>query len=126
MRQFVDARGKDLAALLPHERLNNMVEPVKKNTALAIIKQVHQEVEAKMTMATEMAEKQLQGILQDADQRMRDSLGAELARLEALQVHNPAIRQEELDHIRYRIEESALHISHANLQLQALRLIIST
>ncbi|MEZ5503745.1 MAG: hypothetical protein R3E50_14195 [Halioglobus sp.] len=57
---------------------------------------------------------------------MRNSLGAELDRLEALRQVNPSIRQEELDHLRYRIEECAVHIRHANLQLQALRLIITT
>lgn len=126
LRLLVDARGKDLAALVPHGRLNSMVERVKKATALAIIRQVHSEVEAKMAAATAQAEQRMQGILLTAEQQMRDSLGEELRRLEALQAVNPSIRQEELDHLRYRIEECALHIRHANLQLQALRLIITT
>jgi len=49
-----------------------------------------------------------------------------LRRLQALREVNPSIRQEELDHLDYRIEECAIHIQHANLQLQALRLIITT
>ena len=57
---------------------------------------------------------------------MRDDLGAELSRLEALREVNPAIREEELQHLRYRIDECAIHIQHASLQLQALRLIITT
>ena len=126
MRLLVDARGKDLAALLPHERLNKLIEKVKKHTALAIIKQVHTEVEAKMLLAATQAEAQLQEILAEAEQRMRADLGAELNRLEALREVNPSIREEELEHLRYRIEESAIHIQHANLQLQALRLIITT
>jgi ATP-dependent helicase HepA len=126
MRLLVDARGKDLAALLPHERLNKLIEKVKKHTALQIIKQVHAEVEAKMILAAKQAESQLQDILTEAEQRMRADLGAELHRLEALRKVNPSIREEELDHLRYRIEECAIHIQHANLQLQALRLIITT
>ena len=54
------------------------------------------------------------------------TLGAELARLESLQKVNPSIRDEEIEHLRYRIEECAIHIHHANLQMQALRLIITT
>ena len=50
----------------------------------------------------------------------------ELVRLEALRKVNPSIREEELENLRYRIDECAVHISHANLQLQALRLIITT
>lgn len=126
MRLLVDARGKNLADLVPHERLNQLVEKVKKSTALAIIKQVGVEVESKMALATAEAEKNLQAILANAEQAMRTALGAELDRLTALRRVNPSIRQEELDHLHYRIEESAIHIQHANLQLQALRLIITT
>jgi ATP-dependent helicase HepA len=126
MRLLVDARGKDLAALVPHERLNGLVEKVRKSTALAIIKQVHQEVEAKMTLASTQAEQQLREILETAEREMRSDLGAELERLEALREVNPSIRQEELDFLHYRIEECAIHIRHANLQLQALRLVITT
>jgi len=126
MRLLVDARGKDLATLVPHERLNNLIEKVKKHTALAIIKQVHTEVEAKMIRAATQAESQLQEILAEAELRMRAGLGAELDRLEALRKVNRSIREEELEHLRYRIDECAVHIQHANLQLQALRLIITT
>jgi ATP-dependent helicase HepA len=126
IRLLVDARGKDLASLVPHERLNELVEKVKKATALAIIKQVYDEVEAKMGLAKTLAEQTLHEILVSAEQCMREDLSAELARLESLRAVNPSIRQEELDHLRYRIEECALHIQHANLQLQALRLIITT
>lgn len=126
LRLLVDARGKDLAALVPHERLNELIEKIKKPTALAIIKQVHQEVEAKMTLATTQAEERLRDILAGAEREMRSELGAELARLEALRELNPSIREAELDHLRFQIDECAIHIQHANLQLQALRLIITT
>ena len=126
MRILVDARGKDLASLVPHERLNSLIQKVKKATALAIIKQVHTEVEAKMSLASARAEQRLQQILAGAEAEMREQLGGELARLEALREVNPSIRQEELDHLRYRIEECAVHIRHANLQLQALRLVVTT
>ena len=126
MRLLIDARGKDLAELVPHQRLNQLIEKVKKPTALAIIKQVRNEVEAKMLLASAQAESQLENILTTAEQTMRADLGAEKDRLAALREVNPSIRQAELDHLDYRIEECAVHIQHANLQLQALRLIITT
>ncbi len=126
LRLLVDARGKDLAGLVPHERLNGLVERVNKSTALAIIKQVQPEVDAKMLLATKLAETQLAPTLEDAETRMREELGAERERLQALRAVNPSIRQEELDHLDYKIEECAIHIRHAGLQLQALRLIITT
>lgn len=126
MRLLVDARGKELAALVPHARLNALVEKVKKPTALAIIKQVHREVDAKMALATTQAEARLQTVLDEAEAKMRSELGAELERLTALREVNPSIREAELENLRYRIDECAVHIRHANLQLQALRLIITT
>lgn len=126
MRLLVDARGKDLAELVPHARLNDLIQSVRKSTGLAIIKQVHDEVEAKMALAKSQAEEQLLGVLAHAEQAMRSDLGAELARLEALRAVNPSIREDELDHLRHRIAECAIHIRHAKLQLQALRLVITT
>ncbi|MCB1845231.1 MAG: RNA polymerase-associated protein RapA, partial [Halioglobus sp.] len=126
LRLLVDARGKDLADIVPHERLNSLIERVKKATALAIIKQVSDDVESKMAHATQRAEARLQEILAAAEASMRSLLGAELQRLTALREVNPSIRQEEIDHLAFTIEESAVHIRHANLQLQALRLIITT
>ena len=79
-----------------------------------------------MLLASRLATERLAPLLADAEQQMRAELGAELERLQALRAVNPSIRQEELDHLAYRIEESALHIAHASLQLQALRLIITT
>jgi ATP-dependent helicase HepA len=125
MRLLVDARGKDLAQLVPHERLNQLIEKVRKSTALAIIKQVGAEVEAKMALASTQAGIKLQATLSEAERSMRATLDAEYARLAALREINPSIRQEELDHIRYLIDECAIHIQHASLQLQALRLIIT-
>jgi ATP-dependent helicase HepA len=126
MRLLVDARGKDLADIVPHERLNDLIEKVKKPTALAIIKQVHNEVEAKMALASAQAEQRLGEILAAAERDMRQDLGAERARLEALRALNPSIRQEELDNLDHRIRECSVHIQHANLQLQSLRLVITT
>lgn len=126
MRLLVDARGKDLADLVPHERLNQLIEKVRKSTALAIIKQVGAEVEAKMSLASAQAATRLQLTLADAEQSMRATLGAEYERLTALREVNPSIRQEELDHLRFLMDECAIHIQHASLQLQALRLIITT
>ena len=79
-----------------------------------------------MALATAQAQQRLQGILAEAENAMRKDLGAELSRLEALRAVNPSIREEELDHLRHRIDECAVHIRHANLQLQALRLVITT
>jgi ATP-dependent helicase HepA len=62
----------------------------------------------------------------DSLERRLAARPAHLERLQALQQVNPSIRDEELDFLRHRIDECAIHIQHANLQLQALRLVITT
>lgn len=126
MRLLIDARGKDLAKIVSFDRLNELMQRVKKVTGLEIIKQVHSEIEAKVAASKEQAEQRLGNILTNAEQHMRAELGEELLRLKALKAVNPSIRQEELDYLSYRIEESAAHIQQAGMQLQALRLIITT
>jgi len=126
IRLLVDAGGRNLASIMSHERLNGLCEKVKKPTALAIIKQVREQVESKMQHAAKLAGADMDETLKGAEQRMRQQLGAELERLTALREVNPSIRQQELDHLRYLIDECAAHIRHATLQLQALRLIITT
>ncbi|MEM0955074.1 MAG: RNA polymerase-associated protein RapA, partial [Pseudomonadota bacterium] len=126
MRLLVDSRGKDLSSIMPHARLNALCEKVKKPVALQIIKQVREQVEDKMRFAASLAEQQRADILQNAETRMRAELGAELTRLQALREVNSSIRAEEIEHLAHRIEECAAHISHANLQMQGLRLIVTT
>ncbi len=126
IRLLVDNRGKDLASIMPHERLNGLCEKVKKPVALQVIKQVHDQVEDKMRHASQIAEAQMQEVLVAAEASMREQLGAELERLEQLRAVNPSIRPEEIEHLRYRIEECAAHINHASLQMQGLRLFITT
>jgi ATP-dependent helicase HepA len=126
IRLLVDARGKDLAEIVPHRRLNELCEKVRKPVALAIIKQVGPQVEEKMQSARALADSQLQQTLTTADGRMRLELGAEIDRLKALRALNPSIRESEIAHLAYRVDECSAHIRHASLQLQALRLIITT
>ncbi|MCZ6828910.1 MAG: RNA polymerase-associated protein RapA, partial [Gammaproteobacteria bacterium] len=126
IRLLVDARGRNLDEIMSHERLNGLCEKVKQPTAIAIIKQVREQVESKMQHAAKLAGAHMDATLKGAEQRMREQLGAELARLSALREVNPSIRQQELDHLSYLIEECAAHIRQASLQLQALRLIITT
>lgn len=126
IRLLVDARGNNLADIVAHDRLNQLCEKVRKTAAVAVIKQVNSEVEDKMKHAGALATEVMAEHLADAEERMRAQLGGELSRLQQLRAVNPNIRDEEIEHLRYLIEECSAHISHANLQLQALRLIITT
>jgi ATP-dependent helicase HepA len=79
-----------------------------------------------MKHATALADARREQVLAEAEERMRRELGDELRRLKTLREVNPSIRAEEIAHLEYLIEECAAHISHASLQMEALRLVVTT
>ncbi len=57
---------------------------------------------------------------------MRASLDKELKRLRALQKVNPNIREEEITFLSKQISESDYFINHAELHVQALRVVVNS
>ncbi|WP_250656272.1 RNA polymerase-associated protein RapA [Alkalimarinus coralli] len=125
IRVMSDVNGRDLAEVLPHERLNGMCEKVKRNTAQAIVKQVRGDIEKMLTHAEKIAEQALPDILSAASQRMMTSLKVEVDRLEALKAINPTIRDEEIDFFKQQMGASAEAINRSTVQLQAIRVVVT-
>jgi RNA polymerase recycling family C-terminal. len=71
-----------------------------------------------------LAEKALGEIQTRAHQEMESELQQALARLEALKTVNPNIRDDELDALREQISTLSHHIQHAQIELDALRLVV--
>ncbi|MEZ5567904.1 MAG: RNA polymerase-associated protein RapA [Halioglobus sp.] len=80
--------GKDLADIVPHERLNSLIERVKKATALAIIKQVSDDVKARWRMPRSAPRLACRRFWPRRRRAWRSLLGAELQRLTALREVN--------------------------------------
>jgi ATP-dependent helicase HepA len=57
--------------------------------------------------------------------QMQDLLGGELARLQSLQKVNPAIRDEEIEHVANQIDSLVNIMGEARLNLEAVRLIVN-
>ncbi len=125
-RILLDQRGKDLSDVLPHHRLNELIQKIKKGTAVAVIKRVTGEIEQALETANNLAKKSFEVLREKALNDMHSELGAELQRLRALREVNTTIRQEELDHLETLIEQCAAHIEKAHFDIQAVRLIITT
>ncbi len=127
IRVMADVSGRDLAAVLPHDRLNSMcTEKVKRNTAQAIVKQVRGDIEKMLKNGAKIAEQALPDILNEATASMVKSLKVEVDRLEALQVVNPSIRNEEIHFFQQQIIASAEAIERSTVQLQAIRVIVTS
>ncbi|HEY3699809.1 MAG TPA: RNA polymerase-associated protein RapA, partial [Spongiibacteraceae bacterium] len=126
LRLLVDRSGKNLSAVLPHEKLNALCANVPRTTAPAIIARVRTDIAAMQDYAARFAETQLPALLDVAKQAMTNSLQPEIERLEALRKINPTIRAEEINFFRHQLAQGLQTLAHATLELQGLRLIVTT
>ena len=125
VRFLLDTTGKDLSNVVAHDKLNALCTPIKRHTAQAIVKQIREPVEGMLQRAKTMAEKQLPAIMEQANAQLDQVLGNELSRLKALREVNPAIREEEIQHLQQQIAVCAAYIEKASLELQAIRVVIN-
>lgn len=126
LRFIIDRNGKNLSAVLPHAKLNALCSNVPRNSAPAIIGRVRGEIASMQEHSARLAAQELPQLITAAREAMTQSLQAESVRLTALQKVNPAIRAEEIHFFREQLAQGLQIITQATLQLQALRLIVTT
>ncbi|WP_106475571.1 RNA polymerase-associated protein RapA [Phytohalomonas tamaricis] len=125
IRVLLDESGQDLSDKVSFGGLAKNLTNVKKAVARDLIKQRHNQLRQLLDNAERNAEQQLPGIVSTAQAAMRTQLGDELARLEALARHNPAVRDEELDAIRHERDTLDDAIASTRLRLDAVRVIVT-
>ncbi len=125
VRTLVDVSGKSLGEVLAHDKLNALCKPLPRNTAQAVTKQIHGEIQQLLAHNNRIAEAQLPTIVSAATESLRNELRGESERLRALQRVNPAIRYEEIAFFERQLAEGEAALQNAGLQLQALRLVVN-
>jgi ATP-dependent helicase HepA len=126
IRLLVDRTGKNLSAVLSHEKLNTLSTSVARTTAPAIIGKVRNEIATMQEHAAKFAAAQLPPLVTTAIEHLRATLAIEIDRLSAMQHVNANIRTAEIDFFRTQLAHGSAAIEQASLQLQGLRLIVST
>ncbi len=126
LRLLVDRKGKNLSAVLPHEKLNALCSNIPRSSGPAIIAQVRDDIGPLQEFSAQFANTELPELIAAAQNKLTKSLTREIERLEALQKINPTIRNEEITFFREQLAQGGAAIEHATLQLQALRLIVNT
>ncbi|MFT3928911.1 MAG: RNA polymerase-associated protein RapA [Spongiibacteraceae bacterium] len=126
LRFIVDRNGKNLSAVLPHAKLNALCSNVPRTAAPAIIARVRTDIAVMQEHAAKLASVELPQLLNSACAAMTQALTAESERLQALQAVNPAIRNDEIEFFRTQLKDGLQAMAQATLQLQALRLIVTT
>ncbi|MEO1078019.1 MAG: RNA polymerase-associated protein RapA [Pseudomonadota bacterium] len=124
LRLLVDARGKDLTELLRHGALNERIESMPRATASKVVRQLREEIDARTDAAEAQALTHLDTLRNTAQEEYSRHIEGEIQRLEALREHNPAIRGEEIERLRERLEEGRQGLAGAQIKLQTLRLVL--
>ncbi|CAM2859151.1 RNA polymerase-associated protein RapA [Legionella worsleiensis] len=125
LRILMDVSGKNLSKVLDYNQLNAMCEPVKRHLGYPIVKQISSDIESILKNCNQIAEKQMNEVIEHAKMNMVQSLSAEISRLESLQQVNPAIRAEEIEFFKEQMSECERYMNSAALKLQAIRVVIN-
>jgi ATP-dependent helicase HepA len=126
IRVVVDRECKDLSSVLTQERINAIVEPIKKRVAHEVAKHSRSEINAMADRATKIAQAQLSPLVDIARHDIETEQRAELERLQALAAVNPNIRAEEIDYREHFADQLLSHVEHTQLKLDAVRVGLAT
>ena len=126
IRLLIDTKNKDLSQVLSHSQLNRLCKNIKRPTAVAVIKSVRDEIDRMIDACELIANARLPDTVEAAIATMSRELSEEADRLEALQQHNPSIRDEEIAFFRGQIDDARLYMEKANYSLEAIRVVVNT
>jgi ATP-dependent helicase HepA len=125
VRVLIDESGANLSAKVSFTGLSKNLQKVKKAVARDLIKDRHKQLRELIEHAESEAERELPSIVEVGQTRMRESLNAELTRLEALARRNPAVREDELTALREERAALDAAIDGTRLRLDAIRVIVT-
>lgn len=124
LRLLINNQGRDIAAKVPHAKLNPLCQHVKKKMVPPLMREVREPLAKMVAMAEQLAQQRLDEWRDSACQRLMTERRRERERLQALVERNPAVDTHALQAFDRdsAIAEEAL--SHLQLDMVALRLAI--
>lgn len=125
-RTLVDLKGKDLSKIISFEQLNERCRKMKKTIAQGVIPQIKQQVEQMSVHGKKLAQSQFKAVVEQSLTQHQAAISVEIERLQALKAHNGGIRQDEIDYFNSLLDAGAHYIGKAQVQCEAIRVIITT
>ena len=126
IRLMLDKNGNNLADKVKQGSLDKALKNAKKQMALQLIKALKDDVSSLLQKGENLAMAAAAELKQNAKAALIETQEQELNRLIALQQVNPAIRDEEIDHLKHQLAASVEAIDAAQVNLDAIRLIVVT
>ena len=124
-RLLVDINGKDLSKVVSHEAMNKLCQRIPKKLSRPLVEQTRKEIDKMLKASESLANAALSDPLSKALASAEQHLGSELERLKALQSRNPLVRESEIAFLEQQKTAVLQAIGQAQVQLQAIRLIIN-
>ncbi len=126
IRLLMDKSGNDLGAKIDFHSFNRQLVPINRHTGSKLVSASQSVLHPLIAAAETQVSVQLAALVEQAEAKMQSELGDELARLQALKAVNPNIREAELDALKEQISMVKAHLMRAQVQLDAIRLIVVT
>jgi len=125
VRVLLDESGANLTDKISFTGLGKNLQKVNKSLSRDLIKSRHDQLRGLLAQGESEAERELPSIVEAAETRMREQLDGELARLNALAEHNPAVRSVELSALENERTALSEAIEATRLRLDAVRVVIT-
>ena len=126
IRVVVDQEGKASQPVIPHAFINQYSERVNSKTANQIVRAYKDVMKNMVESSKHLAEQQAPAILATAHDKTRQLLAKEIERLQALQLVNPNVRDDEIQFFQQQWHALNEILDNAALRLDALRVIVVT
>ena len=124
VRLLLDQEGRDLAGMIGHQPLNQLLETVTRNTGQKMVRLAREQISAQLKQADPLVANALVKLRGEALEQLKKQRSAEYQRLAALAEVNPMVRPEELAALQSDTEQMAAALESAELRLDAIRLIL--
>jgi ATP-dependent helicase HepA len=126
IRMLIDQHQKDLSDQFPHDKLVETGISFDKSQIVAFLNNQRQLIAKLLGIAEQKAQTAMRHVCTDASQLMLAFLTAEIKRLVRLKKVNPAIKAEEIEHLKNQALQAHENIQATQLKLDAVRFIITS
>lgn len=125
LRALLDNKGNDIAKHVAFETLHAQVENVAKVTATKFVRAQQTEILKLVAEAEAKMQPEHQSRIIQAKEAVQAELGEEIARLEALKLVNPSVRDDEINALKTRLSQALNALDSAVLRLDAIRILVA-
>ncbi|KAA3639944.1 MAG: RNA polymerase-associated protein RapA, partial [Proteobacteria bacterium] len=125
VRLLLTEQGKDLSEKLNADSLQTMAQSVPQKTAIAVLKAKLPVIKQLLKLADFKIKQQQPELIKQWQNRITDTLQAEIARLKQLAVHNRLVRDDEMIQAQHQLDVAIERVGALQPQLESLRILVT-